>query len=339
MRKWYQLAGKENDIAIQTKVALARNITGHPFTIRLDSAEKDQIGNDVMNVLNRALPGKFLRIPMKDLNRNNAISLAERGLVSPEFVSFVEGRTFITTPDESLSMMICEEDHVKLQALLPGLELDKAYELVDQMDSILDQELAFAFDKKLGYLTQCPTNIGTAMRATVMLQLPALHIRARINHLANTVSKLGLTLSGAFGEGNQSVGSLYVLSNQMTLGISEKDALANLNALALSIIEQERQARKELMNNLKFQDMLYRSLGTLQSARVMTFNEFMENASIVKVGMSAGEIAVPQETVNALYFTLQPATMNASAETMMDRQTRDAKRADEVRLLFETKTT
>ena len=334
MSKWYQLHGNENDIAVCTKVQLARNIDGHVFTIHLDPAEKDLIGNSVMEVLDRKLPGKFMRIHMSEMTQNGAISLAERNLVSPEFVSFAEGRSFIMTPDESLSLMICEEDHVKIQALLPGLELSKSYELVERLDTILDEELTFSFDPKLGYLTQCPTNIGTAMRASVMLQLPALRIRKSIPKLMNTVSKLGLTLTGAYGEGETPIGSLYLLSNQVTLGIEEKAALGNLNAIALSLIEQERQAREQLMGNLKFQDMLYRSLGTLKSARVMTFNEFMEAASIVKVGVAAGEIAVPEEQVNALYFTMQPATLNATAGQMLTRDLRDAARADRVRKLF-----
>ena len=334
MTKWYQLAGNDNDTAVSTKVALARNLSGHVFTINLSVDEKNQIADRVMAVLDDKLPDKFFSTSMSDLDKDLAISLAERNLVSPEFVSFAEGRHFISTPDESLSMMVCEEDHLKIQAMLPGLELAKAYELADRLDSILDSELVFSFDKKLGYLTQCPTNIGTAMRASVMLQLPALRIRGRIQHLASTVSRLGLHLTGAYGEGDNPVGSLYVLSNQVTLGIAEKAALGNLKSLSESIIEQEREARQELMENLRFQDMLWRSYGTLKSARVMSFNEFMEAVSVVKIGIASGEIHVPMAKVNELIFTLQPATMNAAAGATLDRQVRDAKRAELIREAF-----
>ncbi len=334
MSKWYQLAGAQNDVVVCTKIALARNVKGKVFTVNLSLPERAQLAKDVQAVLEEKLPGKFRMITMSDLTQSQAISLAERYLVSPEFVSFSEGRSLAMTPDETLSIMICEEDHVKLQALLPGLEPFKAYELVDHLDSLLDESLHFAFDQKLGYLTQCPTNIGTAMRASVLLQLPALHIHGRLHHLANTVSKLGLTLVGAFGAGANPPGSLYQLSNQVTLGISEEMALQNLNNIALSLIEQEQEARKALLENLRFQDLLYRSLGTLKNARVMTFKEFMEAISMVRIGVASGEIPGNMEQINEMIFTLQPATLNAAAGADMERQKRDAYRAERARTLF-----
>lgn len=337
MSKWYQLSGSENDTAICTKVALARNIAGHNFTIRLSTQEKDQIAEEVENALEQQLPDKFEATRMKDFPRDAAISLAERGTVSPEFISSTEGRTFITSRDESLTVMVCEEDHLKIQAMLPGLELDKSYALADQLDTVLDESLGFSFDKKLGYLTQCPTNIGTAMRASVMLQLPALHIRGTISNLARTVSKLGLRLTGSFGVGSRPVGSLYTLSNQMTLGISEEAALANLKSFSLSIIQQERDAREELMSNLRFQDMLWRSYGTLKNARVMSYSEFMEALSVVRIGIANGEIDLPMTRANELIFSQQPATLNSESDDELDRQKRDELRAREIRGIFEDK--
>ena len=337
MSKWYQLSGSENDTAICTKVALARNIAGHNFTIRLSTQEKDQIAEEVENAQEQQLPGKFEATRMKDFPRDAAISLAERGTVSPEFSSSTEGRTFITSRDESLTVMVCEEDHLKIQAMLPGLELDKSYALADQLDTVLDESLGFSFDKKLGYLTQCPTNIGTAMRASVMLQLPALHIRGTISNLARTVSKLGLRLTGSFGVGSRPVGSLYTLSNQMTLGISEEAALANLKSFSLSIIQQERDAREELMSNLRFQDMLWRSYGTLKTARVMSYSEFMEALSVVRIGIANGEIDLPMTRANELIFSQQPATLNSESDDELDRQKRDELRAREIRGIFEDK--
>lgn len=334
MTKWYMLSGNENDVAVSSKVSLARNLRDHVFTNRLSTEEKDQIADEVSEVIFRELPEKFVMTRMNTLSRYAAISLAERDLVSPEFVSVQEGRSFLTTPDESLSVMICEEDHVKIQALLPGLELTRSYELADRLDTMLDEVLGFSFDNKLGYLTQCPTNIGTAMRGSVVLQLPAMRILGRIRHLSNTVSRLGLVLTGAYGEGDSPIGSLYLLTNQVTLGISEEAALSNLDALAKSIIEQEREARKELMENLQFQDMLWRSYGTLRSARVMSFQEFMEALSVVKVGIAAGEFDLPMNTVNELIFAMQPATLNTEAGEDLTRQERDALRAEKVRTVF-----
>lgn len=334
MTKWYQLAGAENDVAVNSKVSLARNLRGSAFTIRLTTEEKEQIADRVETAVRDHLPNKFITTRMTDLTRYAAISLAERELVSPEFVSLAEGRTFLMTPDESLSLMICEEDHIKIQSILPGLELEKAYELSDRMDTILDETLGFSFDPKLGYLTQCPTNIGTAMRTSVVLQLPALRMLGRIRHVSTMVSRLGLVLTGAYGEGDDPAGSLYLLTNQMTLGISEEAALSNLQSLSLSLIEQEREARKELMENLSFQDMLWRSYGTLKTARVISFREFMEALSVVKIGIAAGEFDLPMNTVNELIFSMQPATLNTEAGEALDRQARDSLRAEKVRGVF-----
>ena len=169
MSKWYLLSGAENDVAIGTKVAIARNVKGYNFTVKLTPDEKYEIADKIDAVLDEKLPGKFVSTPMNEVGRDLQISLAERGIVSPEFISFAEGRTLIMTEDESLSIMVCEEDHLKIQALLPGLELEKAYELSNTLDSVLDEELEFAFDKKLGYLTQCPwTHTRTAQSCCVL---------------------------------------------------------------------------------------------------------------------------------------------------------------------------
>lgn len=335
MAKWYELQGAENDVIISTKVAIARNVKGYNFTIKLNSEEKYEIADKIDEILDKKLPGKFVSTPMNEVGRDLQISLAEQNLVTPEFVSYAEGRTLVTTEDQSLSIMVCEEDHLKIQSLLPGLELEKAYELSNTLDTLLDEDLEFAFDKKLGYLTQCPTNIGTAMRASVTLQLPALSMRGQIPKLASMVSKLGLVLSGAYGEADNPVGSLFQLSNQVTLGISEQAAIDNLKSISLSIVEQERAFRKDLMDSLKFQDIFWRSFGTLKNARVISFGEFMESMAIIKVGVATGEVKVPCEKLNELIFTMQPATLNVAYGQSLDRGIRDAKRAEAIRNVFE----
>lgn len=334
MNKWYQLSGTENDVVISTKISIARNVKGKNFTVLLNTQEKQKIADEVTEALKEELPGKFITTRMSDMSMDLAISLAERDLVSPEFVSVSEGRSLILTADESLSIMICEEDHLKIQSLLPGLELEKAYELSNTLDDILDDRLGFSFDEKLGYLTQCPTNIGTAMRASVTLQLPALRMRGQIERLSATVAKLGLVLTPSYGEGEEPLGNLYTLCNRVTLGITEKAAIENLKSISLSIIEQERSLRAELQNNLKFQDTLWRAYGTLKNARVIGFDEFMASLSIIKIGVSNGEINLKNEKLNELIYTMQPATLNAEFGFPLDRQIRDAKRAEKVRAVL-----
>lgn len=334
MNKWYKLEGSENDVIISTKVAAARNVKGYNFTARLSTEKRNEIAASVISVLNEKLPGKFKAVRMSELSKDAAVSLAERNLVSPEFVSSAEGRSFISTEDESLSIMLCEEDHLKIQALLPGLELGRAYELTDTLDNILDNELLFAFDKKLGFLTQSPVNIGTAMRASVTLQLTALRMKGQMSRLSATVSKLGLVLTGAYGEGDAPIGNLYQLSNQVTLGISERAAIENLKSISLSVTEQERSLREELMKTVGFQDLFWRSYGILKNARVLSFDEFMEAISVLRAGALNEQTGLSPEKINELIFTMQPATLNVTYGRRLDRRERDIKRAENVRKAF-----
>lgn len=332
--KWYQKTGKDNDIVISTKVTLSRNISKYLFTCKLDNNTKDEICEKVKNILKDRYDGDFISKKISEIPRAELISLAEKNLITPNFASNANGRELLMQEDESLSIMLCEEDHIKIQAVLSGLELDKAYNLSDKVDSVLDEELQFSFDPELGYLTQCPTNIGTAMRASVLLHLPALSKRTNISKLATTVSKLGLTLSSANGGFDTGVSNIFILSNQVTLGISEKSAIENLNSITTQIIEQERQARKELVDDLTYQDLLWRSYGTLQNARVLSFNEFINAISNVKIGVCNGLINSTNDKINELIITMQPATIMMSKGENLDRKDRDVERATKVREIF-----
>lgn len=216
---------------ISTRVRLARNLKDFPFPCKLspDGMEKviEKVRSAVKNS-NSSIASDFKFIKMSDLTEAQCVSLVERRIVSPEFISNTEGRALLVNSDESLSIMINEEDHIRIQAITKGLALEQTYDLVDKLDTLLDESLDFAFSEKLGYLTQCPTNLGTGMRASVMLHLPALEKSRAIGRIAGNLSKLGLTIRGTHGEGTEPKGSLYQLSNQVTLGISEKAAIENL---------------------------------------------------------------------------------------------------------------
>lgn len=334
MSKWYKMTGAESDTAICTKVTLARNVSTYPFTPKLPLDKREEITANVLKILDEKLPAKFGYSKMSDFSGDEAISLAERNLVSPEFVSSAGGRNFICTEDESLSIMLFEEDHIKMQGLLPGLELAKSFELCNTLDDILDKELHFSYNDELGFLTACPTNIGTAMRASVTLHLPALHKTGQISKLSVTVSKLGLVLTGAYGEGLNPQGDLFVLSNLVTLGITEKSAIENLNSIALSIIEQERGTRKKAFKDIVYQDAFYRSLGSLKNARILTYDELTEDLSNIRMGMGSTDEKIPFDRLNELVFTMQPATINVSKGKTLNKRERDEARAKYVRELF-----
>ena len=332
--KWYTNSGKDSDVVLSTRVRLARNLRDFPFPNRLDKNECKKVNETVRDVLLNG-DDRLSYTEMSALNAYQAVSLAEKHLISPEFASDSAGRALILSNDEDISVMLCEEDHVRLQVIYPGLSLSEAFEKAGELDKRLSSGLSIAFDERIGYLTQCPTNLGTGMRASVMLHLPALSQSSAISRLAATVSKLGLTLRGAYGEGSRPTGDIYQLSNQVTLGISEEAAIKNLNSITEQIIAQERQARQSLLKDDAFIDKIYRAYGILRSAHMISCDEFTSLVSYVRVGASAGLIDVPIEKLTRLLVEMQPATINAAAGQKYTSAQRDVIRADKVKKALE----
>ncbi len=335
MNKWYIEKGDQGDIVLSTRIRLARNIDEYPFPSKLDIAGKNKVNSLVKSVLFENDSKDFSFIEMKDLSRVQAVSLAERHLISPEFASKKDGSALVLSADESVSIMLCEEDHVRLQVMKAGLALEEAFDIADKLDNMLSAKLNFAFDERIGYLTQCPTNLGTAMRASVMLHLPALTRCGQMSRLANTVSKLGLTIRGAYGEGTKPKGDIYQISNQITLGITEETAIANLKSIVIQLVAQERTAAAEIIKNPVEEDKIFRALGILKNARLLTTDEFMELASLVRLGATRGLFDVPVEKLNELIVSMQPATVNASNENAGTPSQRDVLRAKTVREALE----
>lgn len=329
--KWYIGVGEQSDIVVSTRIRLARNIKEYPFPNKLNTKSRTAINNIIKDAVEKDNKYNLNYVEMKTLARFEAASMAERHIVSPEFASDADGRALLISPDEDICIMLNEEDHIRLQVMKSGFALDEAYAVADEIDTSLGEKLEFAFDERIGYLTQCPTNLGTGMRASVMLHLPALTISGQIHKLINTVSKLGLTFRGAFGEGTKAVGDMYQLSNQITLGISEESAIKNLKAITLQLCAQERATREELMKSVNTEDAIFRAYGTLKWARLLTTKELMENLSLVRLGSVAGKLNVPIETVNELMISMQPASINARAGQRLEEQERDIVRATEVR--------
>lgn len=329
--KWYTNQGNESQIVLSTRVRLARNLKDYPFPARLDSEERTKVCQKVRDVLQKDDADGLEYIEMKDLTSYQAVSLAEKHLISPEFASDSTGRALLLSKEEDISVMLCEEDHIRLQVIYPGLCLEDAYKKAAQLDDKLDSALEIAFDERIGYLTQCPTNLGTGMRASVMLHLPALRASSMVSRLASTVSKLGLTLRGAYGEGSEPVGDIYQLSNQVTLGISEEAAIKNLQSITAQIVKQEQQAREQLLKDNGVIDKIYRAYGLLRSAHMLSCNEFTSLISLVRLGACAGLIDVKLETLTRLLVQMQPATLNVESGKANNAQQRDLLRAQKVR--------
>lgn len=328
-----------SNVVISTRVRLARNLKDYPFPCKLNSQGKETVIEKVKDAVknsNSSVANDFSFIKLSELSPQQSVSLVEKRLVSPEFINSSDGRALLLSKDESLSIMINEEDHIRLQVITKGLNLESAYDTADKLDTLLDENLEFAYDSKLGYLTQCPTNLGTGMRASVMLHLPALEKSKAISRIAGSLSKLGLTIRGAHGEGTEPKGALYQLSNQVTLGISEKAAIENLKNITKQLAAQENQARERLCASVDVQDTISRSLGILKYAKVISHDEALKLLSNVRMGIISGQITeLDTDTVDTLMLAVEPATLSVAANKQMNAHERDVKRAQ---LIAETLT-
>ena len=334
-KKWYEKNGAQGDTVISTRIRLARNLADHPFPGRCSNEMRKQIADKVKDAVlnsNSVISARFSCINMDNISTEEKVSLAERHLVSPEFISEKGDRELLLLDDESISIMINEEDHIRLQVMCEGFDLDKAYEQASRIDTLLDERLKFAFSDTLGYLTQCPTNLGTGMRASVMLHLPALHAAKAMRKISENLSKLGITVRGAYGEGSEPTADLYQLSNQITLGISEKTAIENLKNITKQLIEQEMKARENMAKQIDVQDKIYRAEGILKSARLIDGSEALTQLSRVRFGVTTGLIKdVSLDTINRLIVEIQPATLMQNTGKQLTAQERDAVRATLIR--------
>ena len=322
----------DQDVVISSRVRLSRNYEDLPFSPKLTPEYANEvIDRTAKSVFSSKHGASFMLLRMNDLENDARNRLVEHHLISYDLLKYANRSAAMVSSAGTVSVMLNEEDHIRLQVMKPGLALADAYDTADKLDTAINDKLRFAFDEHLGYLTECPTNLGTGMRASVMLHLPALTALNRVGTLAATVSKLGLTIRGAYGEGSAPLGDLYQISNQVTLGISEKSAIENLKTIVLQLAAQERAARTELLKTVETEDMIYRAYGVLKSARLLNTKEFMQLASQVRMGAVGGVLQVDANSINDLMFTLQPAGINTLAGKTLDAHERDIERAKIVR--------
>ncbi len=330
-KKWFEKSGKEGDVVISSRIRLARNLRNIPFPVRMNKQQKQQIRDEIVQAARQStdpLLRNLTYINMEQVEKTKAVSMVENHLVSPDFIANPVGRGLLVSKDNSIAVMLNEEDHLRIQVMQEGMDLSSVYVLADQIDTAFNSSLHFAFDNELGYLTQCPTNLGTGMRASFMLHLPALQQNGVIKRISDNLSKLGLTLRGTYGEGTEPVGALYQLSNQVTLGLSEKEAIENLERVVLQLVQEERNMRKSLLENIQQQDTVSRSLGILKSAKILSSEEFMKLLSNVRLGVACGLFTgISYDTLNQLMVKTQPATMMVMQNKQLSAQERDIQRA------------
>lgn len=296
MSNWYVQTGKDSDIVISSRIRLARNIKGIPFTTKCKPEDLEKVINIMNNEVNSLGYGlKLFR--MDKIDNVTKLSLIEKHLISPEFVTKTENsitqnlKAILLNDDENICIMVNKEDHLRIQVFSAGLDLENLKNLIVEIDEKIDEACHYACDKKYGYLTTCPTNVGTGMRASVMVHLPALTITGNINKVLQIVNSFGMNIRGLYGEGTQSLGNIYQISNNQSLGLTEDEIVKNLNIITSKIIEQERLARKNLTKEpLELEDRICRSYGILTNARKLTSEECLKLWSDVKLGMDLGII-------------------------------------------------
>lgn len=340
MNKWYQQTGKQQDMVLSSRIRLARNLKKYPFALKLTADHRKQLNEEVVQALSTLNLGEnsLQTVQMDQLSEVERYSLVERHVISPEFAKYPQDRWLLLSNDESISIMIGEEDHLRMQVLSSGLDLQQAYALCDQIDTALDQMVEYAFDEKHGYLTACPSNLGTGMRASVMMHLPALERSGLIASLTSTIGKLGLTIRGMYGEGSHPLGALYQISNQITLGITEADSIQNLESVVLQIMLSEQNAREMLLQHrVELEDSTWRSFGVLRHARLLTSKEFYEHYSNLRMGVSLGIISeISEQTLVELLLFAGSASVCVQAGQMLHAKGRDQKRAEWVRQKLQT---
>ena len=309
---WYQVKGNDADVVFSSRVRLARNLEGYRFDRGLSKESAEEIIAKVENALGES----YIKTNLDDLSPTKTASLVEQHLISRDLAQKRGPRALFRNDGKSLSVMTPEEDHIRLQCILPGLALQDAYRFACECDDALDAALSLAFDERLGYLTHCPTNLGTGMRASVMLFLPALTAARMIPSLSHQLAKIGLTMRGLYGEGSEPSGCLYQISNQVTLGLSEEEILHKLEEAVQSIVESERKLRAEQSGEAaeRRRDRIHRAEGILRYATMLSSEEFFSLYTDLKLGIALGEItSISDEALNTLLISVLPATLTENA--------------------------
>lgn len=338
MSRWMEGDGPSSQIVISSRVRLARNLQNMPFPHMLN----DEGAKKVVNIVQEALKdqgvqtnaGGLAFVNMQELSPFERQILVDKHLISPQHAENASGRGLLLRQDEAVSVLINEEDHLRIQVLFPGLQLKEAWNLASQVDDALETKLDFAFHEARGYLTACPTNVGTGLRASVMMHLPGLVMANQVGRVLTPLSQLGMAVRGLYGEGTEATGNLFQISNQITLGRNELEIIQNLAAVTQQIIDQENMARHLLEKETKYQleDRVSRAFGILTHARILTSQEAMTLLSEVRLGCDLGLIeGVSLKMLNELLVLSRPAFLQKMAGREMTTFERDIKRADIIR--------
>ena len=333
MANWYLQNGKESDVVVSSRVRLSRNLNGFNFLNRCSKEKQEEILEKIKEIVPSLGYGlKFIKLD--DLDEVTKLSLVEKNLISPEFtVKNKNVKAIIINDEENISIMLNEDDHIKIQVFSAGQELDNLMSLIVEIDEKLGEMVEYAYNKNFGYLTASPVDIGTGMKASVIVHLPALTLTGNLSKVLRIVNNFGLSIKGVYGEGSQNYGDLYQISNNQTIGITEKEIIANVKNITEKIIEQERTARKYLCKNeLELRDIVYRAFGVLTFASKLGTEECRKLLSEVKIGVDLGILnEIDDGKVRKLELYTKPGNLQKYVGKTLDGYEREIKRAEIVK--------
>ena len=334
--EWLRGSGPMSEVVISSRLRLARNVKGEPFMSLADRAQRRALEKRASEaILDAELAPQTLYVDLEQASDVDRDLLVERHLISKPHANAEGSRGVAVGQDENLSIMVNEEDHLRLQVLRSGLQLDEAWEQINAVDDALEEELEFAYHPRFGYLTACPTNVGTGIRVSVMLHLPALKLTGEIEKVFRAAKDMKLAVRGLYGEGTEATGDFYQVSNQTTLGKEESEILDDFKQTTIpKIIDYEHHARRTLRSEraVALDDIVFRSLGALRSARLMSSEEALKLLSPVRLGIHLGRVKdVDIKTVNELVLMTQPAHLQKLMGKKLDGDERKAARAEFIR--------
>ncbi|GGF35473.1 protein-arginine kinase [Halobacillus andaensis] len=334
---WMKEEGPDSDIVMSSRIRLARNFQKYPFPV-ISSEERMK---EILDFFKQEYKGQSFRdykgfevVEMSDLQQIEKRVLVEKHLISPHLIDHSKNSAALISQNEQVSIMINEEDHIRIQLYFPGFQLDRALEQASQLDDWLEEKVDYAFDENRGYLTACPTNVGTGMRASVMMHLPALAMTHQINRMTPAINQLGLVVRGIYGEGSEALGNIFQISNQITLGKSEEDIVEDLHSVVRQLIDQERKARQTLLHRsgVQLEDRVFRSYGVLKHSRIIESKEAAKCLSDLRLGIDLGFIdRIQKNILNELMVLTQPGFLQQYAKESLSPSERDVRRASLIR--------
>jgi len=339
---WLQAAGPKSDIVISSRIRLARNVAGYPFLSKVTDEQRSQLAALIRShVGSEAIGGRWSYLDLDDVGELDRQVLVERHLISRQLTEATGTRGVSIAADESASIMVNEENHLRIQVLRSGLQLDEIWEEINRIDDRIEDRLDYAFHPRYGYLTACPTNVGTGIRVSVMLHLPALKLTGEIEKVFRAAKDMHLAVRGLFGEGTEATGDFFQVSNQVTLGRTEEEIIDDFkNQVIPSIVNFEHRARQCLTKErvLALDDRIWRSYGVLKHARTISSEETMAHLSHLRMGINMGRMKeIDIATVNELFLIIQPAHIQKLNGSRLTGPQRSIARAELIRSRFGNK--